>query len=182
MGAPNSTNWKKLAKTEPVIILKDHGFVLPNGKETTVGVRGNAYVQFDKVYKYARGKSITFTQEMEAELNALRQLRHKDQTGFGANVDKAFRLKKLQDLKRNYQRSIAMGETLRKAGFKDTEDANNTIISHLLDVGQHINVSNNVKYESILRGPNGNVKVLSTWKVLPDGRVYLSSIVLIPID
>lgn len=39
-----------------------------------------------------------------------------------------------------------------------------------------------IRFPSILEGPNGKLKMESTWKILDDGRKYLSTVVTKPIN
>ena len=73
-----------------------------------------------------------------------------------------------------------MAVTLAKAGIADTTEENAKIIEHLLEVGEKVKAGSNVDVASEIVGPNGAVKMLTTWKILPDGNAYLSTIKLIP--
>jgi len=153
---------------------------LPGGQTTEVAIDRNAVVQFDKIQKYPRGKSIPYTAEMADEARNLRKLRHSDPKSFGADPSNAKRLDELDRLKHNFERSTEMAETLQKAGIPNTPEANDALMKHLLEVGQNMNESNRTSFPSVFSGPNGNVKILSTWKILPDGRAYLATFNLIP--
>ena len=71
-------------------------------------------------------------------------------------------------------------QTLDEAGLPDTAANNEKIIEHLLDVGETVTPEHFKDIRSELVGPAGKVKVLSTWKILPDGRAYLATVKLIP--
>lgn len=63
-----------------------------------------------------------------------------------------------------------------------THLTNNKLIAEkLLEAGKKINTTNCVDFPTVLEGPNGNVKILSTWKILDDGTPYLTTIKIIPI-
>lgn len=74
-----------------------------------------------------------------------------------------------------------MGKSLEKIGLIDNDRNNNLIISHLLDTGNGVNSGNRLWLPSVLEGPQGTLKVKSTWKILEDNRVYLNTIMLVPI-
>lgn len=46
-------------------------------------------------------------------------------------------------------------------------------------VGQKVTPDNTLDVASEIVGPAGKVKLLTTWKILPDGRAYLSTIKVI---
>ena len=114
------------------------------------------------------------------ELRQLQELKQKHRKSFDANRENERRLAEIKNLKRNYERSQEMFESIKKIGFADSVDDISTIIKHLLSVGEKVDVQSPVRHPSKLEGPLGNLKVLSTWVVLPDGVRYLSSINIIP--
>jgi len=75
---------------------------------------------------------------------------------------------------------LQMATTLDEAGLIDTPEHNERIMRHLLEVGRTVTPEHRLDIRSEIDGPNGRVKILSTWAILPDGRVYLSTIKLIP--
>jgi hypothetical protein len=74
-----------------------------------------------------------------------------------------------------------MKDILEKAGLTDTPENNKLITEHLLEVGNKVTPDNRTWVPSILKGPNGNLKVESTWKILNDGRAYLSTLKFKPV-
>ena len=73
-----------------------------------------------------------------------------------------------------------MASTLVEAGLPDNPAENAKLLEHLLGVGEKVKAGANVDVASELVGPDGAIKMLSTWKILPDGEAYLSTIKLIP--
>jgi len=142
--------------------------------------QGRAVVPTGKVEVYVRGKAKPFTPEMTAELRALKQERQVARKVFDASPEKAARLEQLERLLHNHQRSVEMSNSLTEAGLPDTSQANAEILQHLLEVGQQITEGNRVRFRSELAGTQGRVKLVSTWVILPDGRVLLSTLNVIP--
>ncbi|MEF2269951.1 hemagglutinin repeat-containing protein [Janthinobacterium sp. LS2A] len=157
--------------------LKMEEITAPNGKNITVAVDGNAIVPTDKVAIYARGK----VADVGEELNAWNQYKQGARKIFDANPENATRLDTLNKMQKNFDRSNDMGNSLEKIGLIDNDRNNNLIINHLLDTGNGVNSENRLWLPSVLEGPQGTLKVKSTWKILDDNRVYLNTIMLVPI-
>jgi hypothetical protein len=117
---------------------------------------------------------------MAAELKALKNERQTTRKEFDKDPSKAARIKKLEELRHNQERSLEMAKSLESAGLPDTPEVNEDIIRHLLEVGQNINENNRVRFPSELSGTAGQIKLLSTWVILPDGRALLSTVMVIP--
>jgi hypothetical protein len=117
---------------------------------------------------------------MANELKALKNERQTARKEFDKHPDNAVRIKKLEDLKHNQERSLEMAKSLEGAGLPDTPAVNEEIIHHLAEIGQKITENNRVQFPSELSGSVGKVKLLSTWVILPDGRALLSTITVIP--
>jgi hypothetical protein len=66
-------------------------------------------------------------------------------------------------------------------GFDDSASTVNTIIKHLLEIGQSIDEVNCKDYKSEIVAPSGILLVISTWKILPKGERYLTTINFNPI-
>jgi hypothetical protein len=118
---------------------------------------------------------------LQQELRELNAFKQSDRKVFDSNPVNEKRIDELKRLRKNYQRSQEMSESLEAVGLSDNVVNNDLIINHILDVGQEINSSNRVQYVSTLKGPDGDLKVLSTFRVFDDGSKYLSSINFIPI-
>jgi hypothetical protein len=73
-----------------------------------------------------------------------------------------------------------MGRHLDNIGFPDTPENNEALIKHLLDVGNKVTPEQRTWVPSTLTGPEGTLKVESTWKILDDQRAYLTTLKLIP--
>jgi hypothetical protein len=73
-----------------------------------------------------------------------------------------------------------MSNSLTEAGLPNTGSANAEIFQHLLDVGQQVTEKIRIRFRSELAGAQGRVTLLSTWVILPDGRVLLSTLNVIP--
>jgi hypothetical protein len=67
-------------------------------------------------------------------------------------------------------------------GFDNSAATINAIIEHLLDIGQSINEVNCKNYNSEIVTPSGILLVISTWKILPRGERYLTTINFNPIN
>ena len=80
-----------------------------------------------------------------AELQAFKQNNRKV---FDSNFNNERRLLEIKKLKHNYERSQAMLNSVLLTGFDDSAATVNTIIKHLLDIGQSINEVNCKNYKS----------------------------------
>jgi hypothetical protein len=150
------------------------------GAQVDAVEQGRAVVPTGKIEIYPRGKVKAFTKEMADELKTLKNERQTARKKFDKDPSKAARIKKLEELKHNQQRSLEMATSLEDAGLPDTAAVNEEIIRHLLEVGQKITTDNRVQFRSELTGSAGDVKLLSTWVILPDGRTLLSTVMVIP--
>jgi len=150
------------------------------GAQVDAVEKGRAIVPTGKVELYPRGKVKPYTKEMADELKMLKNERQTARKAFDKDPSKAVRIKKLEDLKHNQQRSLEMAKSLDEVGLPDTPAVNEDIIRHLLEVGQKITEQNRVQFRSDLTGSAGKVKLLSTWVILPDGRALLSTVMVIP--
>jgi hypothetical protein len=150
------------------------------GAQVEVVEQGRAIVPTGKVEVYPRGKVRPFTKEMADELKLLKNERQTARKEFDKDPSKAVRIKKLEDLKHNQQRSLEMAKSLDEGGLPDTLAVNEDIMRHLLEVGQKITERNRVQFRSDLTGSTGKVKLLTTWVILPDGRALLSTVMVIP--
>ncbi|GEM_PF-1350171 len=149
----------------------------PNGEIIACAKQGSVLVPVNKVAIFAMGKVNKYP---EKELRRLQDRKQKDRKNFDANPESERRLEEIKILRDNYERSQEMLESIRKIGFEDSVDDISTIIEHLLAVGERVDVQSRVKHPSKLDGPSGKMKVLSTWKFLPDGTKYLSTLNIIP--
>ena len=148
------------------------------GKIIEAAVDGKAAVPIDKVAIYARGK----VPDVRDELRALQQLKQSNRKLFDADPNNAKLLDKLKSQDRNFRRSTDMARLLDEAGLTNTPTNNRLITDHLLSVGNRVTPDNRVWVPSILKGPNGNLQVESTWKILSDQRAYLSTLKFMPIS
>lgn len=137
---------------------------------------GNAAVPLDKVNIYARGKVADVTEE----LRTLQQFKQTNRKLFDADPNNAKLLDKLKSQKHNFDRSSDMARHLETVGLSDTPANNQMITEHLLRVGNKVTAENRVWVPSTLKGPNGNLQVESTWKILEDQRAYLTTLKLMP--
>jgi len=113
-------------------------------------------------------------------LRRLQELKQSSRKDFDKTPSNQKRIDELKKLEHNYERSTDMAETLEDAGLIDTPDGNTAVLEHLLEVGQKVTPTNRLDVASILEGPNGTVKLLTTWTLLPDQRAYLATIKVIP--
>ncbi|MEK3722643.1 PrsW family glutamic-type intramembrane protease [Paenibacillus sp. FSL H8-0034] len=160
--------------------LKTEEVIAPqSGKAIKVYTDGNTIIPVDKIEKYLRGKVNVNIQELTKELRDLKQLRQTQRKVFDADPQNAERIKRLEKMKHNFDRSDDMRQKLESIGLSDTIENNQSIAQHLLEVGKQVNRENTLDFPSILEGPDGKLKVLTTWKMV-DGQPYLSTIKLIP--
>lgn len=155
-------------------------FRTPEGGTIDAAIEGNAIVPVAKVTAYARGRS-PFPDEMRSELRELRRQKQTARRAFDADPTNEARLKKLERMKHNHDRSTDMAETLEEAGLEDTPTTNEDLIRHLLQSGQDVTQASRVDHRSEYHAPGGTLKILTTWTILPDGRAYLSTLKVIPI-
>jgi hypothetical protein len=151
-------------------------YTLPKGNVTQVATNGNSIVQLTKVSEYARGKVPDVAQELR-DLQAFKQSNRK---AFDADPSNASRLKKLKGMSHNYDRSNVMAQQLESIGLVDNAANNQLITEHLLNIGKTVTPENHKWVPSVLDGPNGQLKVETTWNVLDDGNVWLSTLLFKP--
>ncbi|WP_158516614.1 hypothetical protein [Scytonema hofmannii] len=146
----------------------------PNGQIIPCAKRGSVLIPISKVAVFGMGK-VEFPEREELEL--LRADRRADQRAFSKNQTKVKRLRFLEEgPEYNYKRSQGNLKVLLNVGMVDSVDNVNEIISHLLDIGATITVDTRVRHPSRLEAPNGQMKVVSTWKILEDGTKYLTTL------
>jgi hypothetical protein len=154
----------------------DH--VHKNGKITPCVQKGSVRIPIDRVNIFCMGKVAMYPKE---ELRQLQELKQNDRKKFDSNPENEKRLVLIRDgLKHNYERSQEMFESIEKVGWGDSVEVIDTIIGHLLSVGEGVTVETSVEHPSKLDAPLGGLKVQSTWKILPDGTKFLTTIRFIP--
>ncbi|UVI33429.1 PrsW family glutamic-type intramembrane protease [Paenibacillus spongiae] len=170
----------KLGSRKPDILRTEEVIAPQSGKAIRVYTDGDTIIPVDKIEKYLRGKVNVNIQEVTKELRELKQLKQTQRKVFDADRQNAERMKKLEKMKHNFERSDDMRQKLESVGLHDTIENNQSIAKHLLEVGKQIKPGNTLDFPSVLEGPNGKkLKVLTTWKMV-DGQPYLSTIKLIP--
>ena len=153
-------------------------FIAPKtGKKIKAATRNNAVVPLDKVNIYARGKVPDVRSKLR-ELNKFKQTKRKE---FDSDPQNELLLKKLKGQKHNFERSSDMSRHLDGIGLIETDKNNNFIIDNLLSTGNDVTPDNRAWVPSTLEGPNGRLKVESTWKIMDDKRAYLTTLKLMPI-
>lgn len=150
-----------------------------SGKAIKVYSDGDTIIPVDKIEKYLRGKVNVNIQEVTTELRELKKLKQTQRKLFDADPHNAEQIKRLEKMKHNFDRSDDMRQKLESVGLSDTIENNQSIAKHLLEVGKQIRPDNTLDFPSVLEGPNGKLKVLTTWKMV-NGQPYLSTIKLIP--
>ncbi len=153
------------------------------GKPIKVYTDGHTEVPIGKIEKYMRGKVDIKNYNIESlrkEISELKKLKQTRRKLFDATPQNVTRLKELEALEHNFNRSKDMASKLDSIGLYDTLENNQSIVKHLLEVGKRITPENRVDIVSNLVGPSGKLKVLTTWSIV-DGKPYLSTIKLIPI-
>jgi Domain of unknown function (DUF4157) len=152
--------------------------IAENGKPISCVQKASVKVPIDKVNIYCMGKVPMYPKE---ELQELQRLKQNERKKFDAEPQNEERLVFIRDrLKHNWERSQEMFETIKQIGWGDSVEVVDRIIAHLLSVGEGVTVETRVRHESKLEAPLGGLKVQSTWKILPDGTKYLSTINFIP--
>ncbi|WP_143074257.1 hypothetical protein [Roseateles sp. YR242] len=91
------------------------------------------------------------------------------------------RIDQLKNMQHNFERSQAMAQNFESIGLKNTLENNDLILRNLLETGQSVTPTNRVWVPGTLTGPNGSLRVNSTWAILPDGTNYLSTLRFMPI-
>jgi hypothetical protein len=150
-----------------------------SGKAIKVYTDGDTIIPVDKIEKYLRGKVNVNIQDVREQIRDLKRLKQTQRKLFDADPHNAEQLKRLEKMKHNFDRSDDMRQKLESIGLSDTIENNQSIANHLLEVGKQIRPENTLDFPSILEGPNGKLKVLTTWKMV-NGQPYLSTIKLIP--
>ncbi|GGD60030.1 PrsW family glutamic-type intramembrane protease [Paenibacillus nasutitermitis] len=160
--------------------LKTEEVIAPqSGKAIKVFTDGNTIVPVDKIEKYLRGKVNVNIQDVKQEIRDLKQLKQTQRKVFDADPKNASRLKSLEKMKHNFERSDDMRKNLESVGLDDTIENNQSIAKHLMDVGKQVKPDHTLDVPSVLEGPSGKLKTLSTWKMV-DGKPYLVTVKLIP--
>lgn len=152
-------------------------FQVHTGQFVPCAKKGSVLVSLAKVEIYALGKVAMYPKE---ELRQLQQMKQINRKQFDKDPQNETRLEEIKRLKKNYERSQEMFESIRKIGLTDSVEDMNKIISHLLYIGEEVTVETRVDFPSTLEGASGQLKVLSTWVVLPDITKYLSTVKFIP--
>jgi len=134
-------------------------------------------VPINKISIYAMGKVAMYPEE---ELRQLQQLKQRSRKEFDKNPENERRLNQIKKLRHNYERSQAMFVSIQQAGLNKSVEDINKIISHLLDIGELVNLETRADYPSEIEGSRGRIRILSTWVILPDETKYLSTIKLVP--
>jgi hypothetical protein len=154
--------------------------IAENGKRILCVKKGSVKVPVDKINIYCMGKVPMYPKE---ELQQLQRLKQSERKKFDAEPQNEERLVFIRDrLKHNWERSQEMFETIKQIGWGDSVEVVDRIIAHLLSVGEGVTVETRFRHSSELEAPLGGLKVQSTWKILPDGTKYLSTINFIPIE
>ncbi len=160
--------------------LKAQEIVAPStGKVIKIYSDQNSIIPVDKVEKYIRGKVDVDIQAVKKEIRELNEFKNTQRKVFDQNPESAQRLEALKKMQHNFERSDAMRKTLESIGLVDTPQNNKIIVEHLFGIGRQITSANRVDFPSVLQGPAGKLKVLSTWTIV-DNKPYLSTIKLIP--
>ena len=146
----------------------------PNGQIILCAKKGSVLVPISKVSIFGMGK-VEFPER--EELERLKADRRAEQRTFNKDQTKVKRLKFLEEgPEYNYKRSQGNLKVLLNVGMVDSVENLNKIISHLLDIGATVTVDTRLRHPSRLKAPNGQMKVVSTWKILEDDTKYLTSL------
>jgi hypothetical protein len=116
----------------------------------------------------------------QEELRQLQQLKQGYRKEFDKNPENERRLNQIKKLRHNYERSQSMFVAIQQVGLTNSAEDINKIISHLLDIGELVNLETKANYPSEIEASRGRLRTLSTWVILPDETKYLSTIKLVP--
>ena len=154
--------------------------VVPPGSNKPVAVYtdGNAQINVGKVDVYMRGKVQLDVDATTQRINELNAIKRANPSNFTDAMKEE--LKQCNNRLHNYQRSIEMANTLDGAGITNTLENNNMIVESLFDAAKEVKASN-TEIISYIEGTNGQVQVVSRWKILPDGKPYLATVILKPV-
>lgn len=152
-------------------------FKLHTGKTVKCAKKGTALVALGKIEVYAMGKVGKHNAE---ELRRLQRMKQTKRKVYDADPNNEEELRKQKILRHNYQRSQEMFESVRKVGMSDSPEDASQIITHLLNVGETATLSARRNLVCEIKAPNGSLRVLSTWAILPNGNKYLSTLNFIP--
>lgn len=160
--------------------IKTQKFTAPStGKIINVAVDGDTIVPLDKVNIYARGK----VNSVKKELRTLQRFKQTQRKIFDVDPQNEINLQRLKNRHHNWERSADMNNNLESIGLTDTPTNNEKIINHLLEVGQNKVTPDNYQWvPSVLEGANGKLQVNSSWKILDDGRKYMTTLRFKPIE
>lgn len=155
-------------------------FTVHTGAKVPCAKRGSTLVPLGKVEIYAMGKVKMWDKD---EYNQLQEMKQKQRKEYDKDLINEQRLKKIKALKHNYERSQAMFESVKQVGMIDSVKDIEKIIDNLLDAGEEVTVDADYtgrQKTSKIDAPNGQLKIISTWKILPDSTKYLATIQFIP--
>lgn len=175
----STSAWIELGNVEEGALpaLQRSEITAPNGRVITVVSQDGAMVPVDKVTVYARGGSPDVSQEL-SDLQAFKQ---QDRKMFDVDPANQGRIDQLKNMQHNFERSQDMARNLENIGLPNTLENNDLILRNLLDTGSSVTPENRVWVPGNLTGPNGSLRVNSTWAILPDGTNYLSTLRFMPI-
>ncbi len=115
------------------------------------------------------------------ELYRLQQMKQTQRKEFDKDPANAIRLEEIKRLRHNYERSQEMFESIKKMGFAGSISDIDAIITSLISVGEQVTIETSVRHPSEIKAPKGGIRVLSTWRILPDGTKYLTTINFMPL-
>jgi len=153
-------------------------FTVSTGQKILCAIGGSVLVPIAKISIYAMGKVPIYPKQ---ELSELQSFKQSNRRLFDSDSNNEKRLLEIKKLKHNYERSQAMLNSVLSMGFDDSASTVNTIIKHLLEISQSIDEVNCKDYKSEIVTPRGVLLVISTWKILPKGERYLTTINFNPI-
>jgi hypothetical protein len=165
-------------KSESIPLFETVDIPLP-GTDRTIACakKGSVLVPLGKVEVYAMGKVSMYPKE---ELRSLQDMKQRQRREFDRDPENEAKLEKIKGLKHNYERSQEMLRSIESIGIIDSVAGVRQVLQHLLDAGQDVTLETRQDRSSTLEGSIGKLKVLSTWKILPDESKYLSTIKFIP--
>ncbi len=167
-----TNQYANLANTREVNI------TAPNGKIIRCIERAAVLIAKGKVELYGMGQ-VTFPEQ--EEWKQLRKERAENQQKFSKDLAKISRIEKLEKKRNNHRNSLNNLSAVLKVGLSDSREDRAKIVEHLLDIGDKITVEHEGKFHrSKLDAPLGRLTILSAWKVIDNGKNYLTTLKFIP--
>ena len=160
-------------KLNDIIRIEDS---MPPGSSHPIKVYtdGNALINTGKIDIYIRGK---VKLDVETTRRKVEQLEKISRENYEPKITQDIMM--YRSKLHNYERSQEMSRTLNNAGIVDTMENNLMIADNLLKTAKSVKdgINQTVCY---IEGTKGKVKIEAKWKILPNGKPYLATMILKP--